>query len=258
MGFADLLFESKNGVTTITLNRPEKLNAFRGQTILEMTAALQKAIGDRSVGVIVIAGAGGKAFCVGGDIEEMKGLDRKTGLIFVKRLAKLARLFCTSPKPLIAKVNGYCLGGGHEIQLFCDLTLASEKSIFGQSGPKVGSAPLWGGTQILPLLVGLKRAHEITYLCHQYPAREALAMGLINRVVPEISLDSITENLCQEILQKSPQSLKFARRSLHEGLLPKIERDLRRLVSIYGGEELREGMNAFLEKRSPDFSRFRS
>lgn len=257
MTFQDILLKSHNGIATITINRPDKLNAFRGQTIIEMERAIRTAIRERGVGVIVITGAGDKAFCVGGDIAEMNDLSAKTGRLFVTKLLKLAKSFIASPKPIIAKVNGYCLGGGNEIQLFCDLTIASEKSVFGQTGPKVGSAPLWGGTQSLPLLVGPKKAHEITFLCHQYPAREALEMGLINKVVPELSLDSITELICREILEKSPQAIALARASLHEGLLTKIEKDLKKLPKIYGSPELKEGMSAFLEKRKPDYSKLK-
>lgn len=255
MTFHDILYESKSGIATLTLNRPEKLNCFRGQTLVEMAQALNRAERDPSIGVIVITGAGGKAFSVGGDIDEMRRLDKKSGRAFVQKLSHLAKLFLTGLKPIIAKVNGYCLGGGNEIQLFCDLTIASEKSIFGQTGPKVGSAPLWGGTQILPLLVGLKRAHEITFLCHQYPAREAKEIGLINQVVPEVGLDSAVERVCQEILEKSPQALALARRSFHQGLLPKIKQDLKKLARIYGSAELQEGMSAFLNKKKPQFLR---
>ena len=253
MAYTDILYESSNGIATITLNRPEKLNAFRDQTIVEFTQAMNRAVRDRGIGVIVITGAGEKAFCVGGDIGEMKDLDRRTGRAFVGKLLRLGKLFLTSPKPTIAKVNGYCLGGGNEIQLFCDLTIASDKSLFGQTGPKVGSAPLWGGTQILPMLVGLKRAHEMIYLCRQYAAREAKEMGLINQVVPEIGLNPAVERVCQEILEKGPQAIQLARLALHRGLLATLEQDLKRLGKIYGSEELHEGMTAFLEKRPPRF-----
>jgi dihydroxynaphthoic acid synthetase len=255
--YQDILYESHSGIATITLNRPEKLNAFRGQTLVELIQAMKQAIRARGVGVVVITGAGGKAFSVGGDIDEMGRLDRRTGKAFTHKLLQLAKTLLSCPKPLIAKVNGYCLGGGNEIQLFCDLTIASEKSVFGQTGPKVGSAPLWGGTQMLPLLVGLKRAHEMIYLCRQYPAKQAEAMGLINQVVPEISLDSIVEKICFEILDKSPQALSLARYSLRDGLLSRIKKESQKIVGMYGSGELKEGMQAFLEKRKPDFSRFR-
>ncbi|MBI2982195.1 MAG: enoyl-CoA hydratase/isomerase family protein [Deltaproteobacteria bacterium] len=255
MSFKDILYKTESGIATITLNRPEKLNAFRSQTIVELSAVLSRAIKDHKIGVIIISGGGGKAFCVGGDIQEMKDLDLRTGKAFARKLLHLGKIFLTSPKPIIAKVNGYCLGGGNEIQLFCDLTIASEKSIFGQTGPKVGSAPLWGGTQILPFLVGLKKAHEIIYLCRQYAAREAKEIGLINQVVPEISLDAVVERCCREILEKGPRSLTLARQALHEGLLPRLVKDLKKLEKIYGTPEVMEGMNAFLEKRHPSFKR---
>lgn len=253
----DILYTVSEGVATITLNRPEKLNAFRGQTINELTQALNEAIKDKAIGVIVIGGSGGKSFCVGGDLEEMKGLDSKSGPLFVQRLLHLARTFLNCPKPIIAKVNGYCLGGGNEIQLFCDLTIASEESSFGQVGPKVGSAPLWGGTQILSRLLGLKKAKEMIFLCEPYSAAEAEQMGLINFAVPAAELDSCTTKICRDILMRSPQSLRLVRQSLHEGILKEIERDLKKLQTIYGSAELKEGMNAFLTKKSPDWNQFR-
>ena len=256
MNFQDILFQTFAGVATVTLNRPERLNAFRSRTLIELTQALEEAGRDKTVGVVILTGAGNKAFSVGGDIHEMKKFDRRSGGLFAKKLVRLAKTLLIHPKPIIAKVNGYCLGGGNELQLFCDLTVASDRSSFGQTGPKVGSVPLWGGTQLLPLVVGMKRAHEIIFLCHQYPAREAKEMGLINRVVPEIGLDAAVAQLAQEILGKSPQSIALSRQALHEGILPRIERDLKKLTKIYGSAELKEGMKSFLEKRNPNFPRF--
>ncbi len=249
----DILFEKERSVATLSLNRPEKLNAFRNRTIVEMEKALTDAIEDRSVRVIVLTGVGSEAFSVGGDVSEMKAFSRKTGRIFVQNLAKLGRTFLDCPKPIVARVNGYCLGGGNEIQLFCDLTIASDRSVFGQVGPKVGSVPLWGGTQILPLLVGLKKAKEMIYLCRRYSAAEAVAMGLINEAVPEAELDARVDRICLELIEKSPQSLRLARRSLHRGLKQRIASDLKALGRIYGSPELMEGMKAFLEKRLPKF-----
>ncbi len=249
----DILYDVTRGIATITLNRPEKLNAFRNQTLVELAKALTTAIRDKKVGVIVLAGAGDKAFCVGGDIGEMKSLNQKTGRIFVRNLARAGRLFLTCPKPIVAKVNGYCIGGGNEIQLFCDLTIASEKSVFGQTGPKIGSAPLWGGTQILPALVGLKKAKEIMFLCRQYSAAEAAAIGMINRAVPESDLDRTVSQLCEELLKRSPQSIRLVKRSLHRNLQAPLAKDLTLLRRIYGSRELSEGMRAFLEKREPRF-----
>ncbi|MDO8461395.1 MAG: enoyl-CoA hydratase-related protein [Deltaproteobacteria bacterium] len=253
----DILYHQRDGVATITLNRPEKMNAFRGQTIVDLTAALTRASKERSVGVIVITGSGQKAFSVGGDIDEMKKLDRKSGKVFCAKLAKLTKSFLSCPKPIIAKVNGYCLGGGNEIQIFCDLTIASDRSRIGQVGPKIGAAPLWGGTQILPLLVGLKKACEITFVNKQYTAQEAAEIGLINQSVPEAELDQTVENLCRELLHRSPQALHLARKALYEGLMPRIQKGLKDLEKIYGSAEALEGMNAFLEKRPPDWKKFR-
>lgn len=147
----------------------------------------------------------------------------------------------------------YAIGGGNEIQLFCDLTIASDRSVFGQTGAKVGSAPLWGGTQILPALVGLRKAKEIMFLCGTYPASEAAAMGMINRVVPEDFLDQTVESLCRALLKKSPQSLRLLKKALHREILPRLVLDLKTLEGIYGSAEIKEGMSAFLEKREPRF-----
>jgi len=253
MPYQDISYASANRVATVTLNRPEKLNAFRNKTLIEAAESITRAVKDRSVGVIVLTGAGKKAFCVGGDIGEMKGLNRKTGRLFVKNLERFAKTILTCPKPLIAKVNGWCIGGGNEIQLFCDLTIASDRSVFGQTGPKVGSAPLWGGTQILPSLVGLKKAKEIMFLCGSYSASEAAEIGMINRVVPEAELDRTVESLCRDLLKKSPQSLRLLKKALHREIIPRLVLDLKLLEGIYGSAELKEGMSAFLEKREPRF-----
>ena len=247
----DILYSVVSSFATITLNRPEKLNAFRLQTLRELAAALKKADGDRQVRSVVITGAGTKAFCVGGDIEEMKGLTHKTAAPFIKALLAVWRAIRNSLKPVIAKVNGYCLGGGNEIQLMCDLTIASETAKFGQTGPKVGSVPLWGGTQLLPRLVGEKRAREIIFLCRQYPATEAKAMGLVNEVVPESEIDARVDEVCATIARMSPQSLRLAKKSLNADVERQLLRDARMLKEIYGSPELVEGMSAFLEKRLP-------
>ncbi|MBI1909180.1 MAG: enoyl-CoA hydratase/isomerase family protein [Deltaproteobacteria bacterium] len=255
--FTDILYQARDGVATLTLNRPDKMNAFRGQTISELTEGLALALKERSVGVIVITGSGSKAFSVGGDISEMSTLNQKTGKLFVAKLGRLTKRLLTSPKPIIARINGYCLGGGNEIQIFCDITVASDRSLIGQVGPKVGNAPLWGGTQILPLLVGIKRACEITFVNKQYPAREAAEIGLINFCVPEAELDKTVADLCQELLNRSPQALRLARKSLYDGLLPRIQRGLKDLEKLYGSPEATEGMSAFLEKRPANWKQFR-
>lgn len=248
---ADIRYESLANHALITLNRPEKLNAFRLQTLREFIAALKTADAERQVRSVVITGAGAKAFCVGGDIEEMKGLNRKTAAPFITALKNVWLGVRHLSKPLIAKVNGFCLGGGNEIQLMCDLTIASDRSIFGQTGPKVGSVPLWGGTQLLPRIVGEKKAREIVFLCRQYTAQEAKEMGLVNEVVPEAGLDAKVDEICATIAQMSPQSLRLAKRAFNADVDRQFLRDMKRLTNIYGSPELVEGMSAFLEKRAP-------
>jgi len=249
----DILFEIKDRVAVITLHRPEKLNAFRSRTLRELTQAVRRAVRDGSVGIVVLTGSGSRAFCVGGDIEEMKALTPRTGKSFVAELYRTAEALLSCPKPTIAKVNGYCLGGGNELQLFCDLTVASDRSVFGQVGPKVGSSPLWGGSQILPALTGLKKAKELMFLCPQITAREAASLGLINMCVPEAELENKVREIGQNLLRKSPQSLRVLKKSLHRGLLGRVREDLKLLQSLYGSRELREGMQAFLDKREPRF-----
>jgi len=260
MAYQDILYEKREGVARLTLNRPKVFNAFRNQTLTELFEALQDAGEDRAMGVIVITGAGGKAFCSGGDIEEMRGLAPETGRIFVHRLFRVFQLIRTAPKPVIAAVDGYCLGGGNELNLVCDLTLATEKSIFGQVGPTVGSTPVLAGTQFLPRLVGDKKAKEIIFLCQRYSAREALEMGWINKVVPDGTLEEAVKEWCERILGMSPQALRIAKVSLNfeaDQLHPSFTHGIEMLGATYGSPELVEGMTAFLEKRAPDFNRFR-
>lgn len=260
MNYEDIIYKKKDGVAGITINRPEVFNAFRTRTIEELTDVFKDASDDKTVGVIVISSAGGKAFCSGGDVAEMRDLTKETGRIFV---TKLFRLFCiirSSPKPVIAAVDGYCLGGGNELNLVCDMTVATERSKFGQVGPTVGSTPVLAGTQYLPRLVGDKRAKEIVFLCQRYTAKEALEMGWINRVVPDDKLDEAVGEWCKRILELSPQSLRISKISLNyesDSLYPSFMHGIEMLCSTYGSEELKEGMNAFLEKRSPDFNQFR-
>jgi dihydroxynaphthoic acid synthetase len=210
--------------------------------------------------VIVISGAGRKAFCSGGDIAEMRDLTQETGRVMLTKLWELFRTIRCAPKPVVAAVDGYCLGGGNELNMVCDLTVATEKSIFGQVGPTVGSTPVLSGTQYLPRCVGDKRAKEIIFLCRRYTAREALDMGWINRVVPDGALDSAVKEWTDRILEMSPQSLRLSKLNLNfesDLLMPSFTHGIELLCSTYGSEELREGMTAFLEKRQPDFSRFR-
>ena len=260
MAYEDIVYEKSAGVARITLNRPSVFNAFRNRTLTELGETLLDAAEDGKTGVIVLTGAGGKAFCSGGDIEEMRGLNSETGRIFVHRLLRVFQLVRTAPKPVLAAVDGYCLGGGNELNLVCDLTLAAEKSIFGQVGPTVGSTPVLAGTQYLPRLVGDKKAKEIVFLCQRYSAREAADLGWVNKVVPDGTLDQGVREWCERILSMSPQALRIAKVSLNfeaDQLYPSFTHGIEMLAATYGSPELVEGMSAFLEKRKPDFSRFR-
>lgn len=260
MSYEDIIYEKSEGRAVITINRPKVFNSFRSQTLEEMTGAMRDAAEDGTVGVVVITGAGGKAFCSGGDITEMRGLDPAGGRKFVMKLFELFSLIRTAPKPVIAAIDGYCLGGGNEINVVCDLSIATESSKIGQVGPTVGSTPVLAGTQMLPRLVGDKKAKEIIFLCKRYPAREAKDMGWINEVAPDGELDSVVDEWCSRILEMSPQSIRISKTSLNfesDHLHSSYMHGIEMLCSTYGSEELKEGMNAFLEKRKPDFNKFR-
>nr|MBC7245479.1 enoyl-CoA hydratase/isomerase family protein [Chloroflexota bacterium] len=260
MSYTDILYEKSEGIATITINRPQVLNAFRTQTILEMTQALEDASADRSIGVIVITGAGERAFCVGGDITEMRDLTPNSGRLFLRRFTDLLWRIRQAPMPVIAAVRGYCLGGGNEINVACDLTLAAASAIFGQVGPTVGSAPIFGGTQFLPGLVGEKRAREIIFLCQRYSAVEAERLGWCNKVVPDAQFEAELKAWTDRILELSPQALRVSKLALNyasDWQYGSFNLAIEMLSAIYGTEEFHEGMTAFLEKRKPDFSRFR-
>jgi dihydroxynaphthoic acid synthetase len=258
--YEDIIYEKKEGVGIITINRPDVLNAFRTKTIDEMTSALLDAAEDGRIGVIVIRGAGGKAFCVGGDIKEMRDLDRESGRIFLNKFLNFLLSIRKAPKPVIAAVDGYCLGGGNEINITCDLTIATKKSVFGQVGPMVGSVPVITGTQLLPRILGEKKARELVFLCYRYSAEEAERLGWVNKVVEDGTLDKAVDEWCKRILELSPQALRIAKLSFNfesDLLYPSFQHAVELLSSIYETEEFKEGMTAFLEKRKPDFNRFR-
>jgi len=250
--YTDLHVDRNGSIETITLNRPHKRNAFRQQTLIELTDAFRKTSQDETIRTVVLTGEG-STFCAGGDIGEMLDLTPKTGEIFVHHLYQTAMAILECPKPVVAMIDGHCIGGGNELQLFCDFGLASDRASFGQVGPKVGSAPLWGGTLLLPRLIGLRRAKEMMFLCELIGADRALSLGLINRVVPSPQLREATEAFCRQLLERSPQSLRLLKRSLHRDFDGDLRKDLDLLKGIYGSDELQEGMAAFLEKRRPRF-----
>lgn len=259
MSYKEIIYAKDGGVATVTINRPERLNAFTYSCAQEMLEALDDAAWDRNIGVIVLAGAGDKAFCVGSDVERKdEQLAQGRGITGVPA-EQLHAVIRDAPKPVISRVQGYAIGGGNVLSTLCDLTIASERAIFGQVGPKVGSVDPGYGTAYLARLVGEKKAREMWYLCRQYNAPEALAMGLCNAVVPHDQLDDELRRWCDEILEKSPTALAIAKRSFNadsesiggSGNLGKMA-----LKLFFHSEESAEGRRAFLEKRKPRFRDF--
>ena len=253
--YEDLLYEIRNGVAWITINRPDKMNAFRGTTCDEIIKALNKAGYDRAVGCIVLAGAGERAFCTGGDQSAHDGNYDGRGTIGLP-MEELHDAIRNVPKPVIARVQGYAIGGGNVLCTICDFTIASEKAVFGQVGPKVGSVDPGYGTAFLARVVGEKKARELWYLCRRYTAAEALAMGLVNTVVPHDQLDAEVQRWCDELLERSPTAIAIAKRSFnmdtaHQNGIAGM--GMYALKLFYETAESKEGVKAFQEKRKPDF-----
>ena len=250
MDYQDLIVERRGGAAWITINRPERMNAFRGRTCDELIHALQRAAWDREVGSIVLA-------CTGGDQSAHEGQYDGRGTIGLP-MEELHAALRDAPKPVIARVQGYAIGGGNVLCTVCDLTIASERAVFGQVGPKVGSVDPGYGTALLARVVGEKKAREMWYLCRRYSAAEALAMGLVNAVVPHEQLDAEVQRWCDEIQQRSPTALAIAKRSFnmdtaHQAGIAGM--GLYALKLYYDSDESREGVRAFQEKRAPDFRR---
>lgn len=258
--YTDILYETAEGIAKITINRPEVRNAFRPKTVMELMDAFAAAREDRNIGVILFTGAGDKAFCSGGD-QRVRGHGGYVGDDDVPRLnvLDLQRQIRTLPKPVIAVVAGYAIGGGHVLHLICDLTIAADTAIFGQTGPRVGSFDAGYGATYLARVVGHKKAREIWYLCRQYNAQQALEMGLVNTVVPLNQLEEEAVKWAKEILEKSPTAIRFLKAAFNadtDGLagIQQLAGDATLLY--YLSEEAKEGHEAFLEKRKPDFSKF--
>ncbi|SME91029.1 1,4-Dihydroxy-2-naphthoyl-CoA synthase [Tistlia consotensis] len=258
MDYQDILYAVEDGAAWITINRPERMNAFRGRTCDELIHAFGRAGWDRSIGVIVLAGAGERAFCTGGDQSAHEGQYDGRGTIGLP-IEELQTLIRDVPKPVIARVQGYAIGGGNVLCTLCDLTIASEKAVFGQVGPKVGSVDPGFGTALLARSVGEKKAREIWYLCRRYSAQEALAMGLVNAVVPAEELDAEVRRWCAEIMERSPTAIAIAKRSFNadsENIRGISSMGMQALNLYYASEESKEGVRAFNEKRKPDFRKF--
>lgn len=253
--YTDIRYEARNGVAHLTINRPDKYNAFRGKTCDELIDALNRAGWDKSIGVIVLTGEGQKAFCTGGDQSAHDGGYDGRGVIGLP-VEELQALIRDVPKPVIARVNGFAIGGGNVLVTCCDLAIASDTAVFGQVGPKVGSVDPGFGTAFLSRVVGEKRAREIWFLCRRYSAQQALDMGLVNAVVPADQLDAEVERWCAEILALSPTAIAIAKRSFNadsDNIRGIGGMGMQALSLFYGTEESHEGVNAFLEKRRPNF-----
>jgi naphthoate synthase len=259
--FTDIRYDhSGTGIARITIARPEVRNAFRPETVTELIEAFRDVRDDPSIGVALLTGAGDEAFCSGGD-QRVKARGGYLGSDGVARLnvLDLQRLIRSLPIPVIALVNGYAIGGGHVLHVVCDLSIASENAIFGQTGPKVGSFDGGFGVGLLARSVGQKRAREIWYLCRQYDARQALAMGLVNAVVPLEELEAEGVRWASEILEKSPTAIRLLKRAFNadtDGLAGLQELAGDATMLFYETDEAQEGSRAFLEKRKPDFRRF--
>lgn len=260
--FEDLKYEkTEDGqIAKITINRPEVRNAFRPQTVREMLTAFDLAQEDQRVGVVILTGQGDQAFCSGGD-QKVRGNAGYVGSDGVPRLniLEVQKKIRSLPKPVVAMVAGYAIGGGHVLHVVCDLTIAADNARFGQTGPKVGSFDGGLGSSYLARIVGQKKAREIWFLCRQYDAAQALEMGLVNTVVPLAELEAETVKWAREMLQHSPLALRCLKTALNadcDGQIGLLDLAGNATLLYYMSEEAQEGKNAFIEKRPPDFSKF--
>jgi naphthoate synthase len=258
--FTDIEYHKAEGIAKITINRPDVRNAFRPLTVKEMSQALEDAREDEQIGVVILTGKGNKAFCSGGD-QKIRGEAGYVDQSGVHRLNVLdfQRQMRTCPKPIIAMVAGYAIGGGHVLHLLCDLTIAADNAVFGQTGPRVGSFDGGYGSSYMARVVGQKKAREIWFLCRQYDAQQALDMGLINTVVPLARLEEETVQWCREILANSPLAIRCLKAAMNadcDGQAGLQELAGNTTMLYYMTEEGQEGRNAFNEKRPPNFSKF--
>jgi|ERR1035437_1496916 naphthoate synthase len=263
--YGDVIYEVGEGIARITINRPERRNAFRPQTLFELSDAFERARDDISVGAIILTGAGPDAFCSGGD-QKIRGDDGYIGDDEVARqgvgrlnVLDLQIQIRRLPKPVIAQIAGYAIGGGHILHLVCDLSLAADNARFGQTGPRVGSFDGGYGSSLLARSIGLKRAKEVWFLCRQYDAQQALDWGLVNAVVPLAQLESETVAWCRQMLTLSPLALRMLKAGFNaaeDGLAGVQQLAGDATMLFYMSEEGQEGRNAYLERRKPDFSKF--
>lgn len=257
--FGEIVYQVVDNAAWITINRPEVKNAFREQTLDELADAFELTREDPTIACAVVSGAGG-AFSAGGDFHAMMRLNKANSYMWNDRMLKVAMTIRNLPIPVIAMVEGPCVGGGHELMLWCDLVIAAENATFGQTGTRVGACPTVGATQYLAKLIGERRAKEMIFLCKTYSGKEAAEIGLANIAVPEDELRRKVEEVCRQIVGYSGQTLRATKVSLNfdsDSLYPSWQHGMELLANIWGTEESLEGMNAFLEKRKPDFQQFR-
>ncbi|MCK9230555.1 MAG: enoyl-CoA hydratase-related protein [Syntrophales bacterium] len=260
MNYSDIVYEKKDGIARVVMNRPDKLNAFRTRTVIEMADAFEDIFRDPSIGVAVLRGNGDRAFSVGGDAGDPADAAAGYDADLIIYLRKVHDLIRRVPVPVIAAVNGYAIGGGHVLHLVCDLSIAADHALFGQAGPKVGSFDAGYGAAYLTRVVGEKKAREIWFLCERYSAEEALRMGLVNKVVPKGELDRETEAWCRKILAMSPTAIRMLKAALNresDHIAGTEAMSFTAADLYYRTEEAREGRSAYLEKRPPEFNRFR-
>ena len=259
--YTDILYDVRDQVAWVTINRPRVLNAFREQTLDELIDALKATRHDPSIACAVVTGAGDKAFSAGGDFYAMMRLNWTNAAMWNDRMQGLAMAIRGLPIPVIAMVNGWCMGGGHELALWCDLVIASENAVLGQTGAKVGACPTVGATQYLPRIIGERLAREMIFCARRFTAKEAAGIGLINKCVPQQDLVKETLAWCETIKSHSPQTLRMTKKSLNfesDLLYASWQHGMELLAHVWGSEESLEGMSAFLENRKPDFQKFRS
>ncbi|CAN5459055.1 1,4-dihydroxy-2-naphthoyl-CoA synthase [soil metagenome] len=257
---SEIIFEVKDQVAWLTINRPTVHNAFREQTLDEMIEALKSTREDPSIACVVITGAGDKSFSAGGDFYAMKRLNFTNAAMWNDRMQGLAMMIRGLSIPVIAMVNGWCMGGGHELALWCDLVIASDRAVLGQSGAKVGACPTVGATQYLSRIIGERLAREMIFLARRFTAQEAADIGLINKCVPHETLLAETLKWCETIKGHSSQTIRMTKKNLNfesDQLYASWQHGMELLAHVWGSEESLEGMNAFLEDRKPDFQKFR-
>lgn len=254
--YTDLLYAETDGICEITLNRPDVHNAFREQTIHELTAAFDRADASPAAGVIVFTGAGERAFSTGGDVAMEDEFTPDEGRRMARLLIRLTEAMRGTGKPTIAKIRGWCVGGGNELNLMCDLSVAAESARFAHTDARLGNSPIWFGTQLMARLVGEKLAKEIIMLGETYTAAEAARMGWINRAVPDAELDDFVAGWGRRLLGHSPQSMRLTKASINadtDPVLASVRQSFEALTYVYGTPEFHEGTAAFLEKRPPRF-----